>query len=237
MACRQSIGVRNAGLRDPRKGVIFTTVSQDEITIRPYGFGLRCTPQSVAAHSLYENSDPYLHRECSGTFDLTRATFEAIDGVTVRIRGSEFISQPYTVKLEGAELAGYQSIIVGGIRDPYIIRQLDSWLASVRSYIDESVARVLGDKADKNLYSIFFHTYGINAVMGGLEPDPKHLPTKWVSSSKPQRRRRTWRTSLHSSAASRCCITQSTSGRDRLRHLRVSTIPRSSIGARYTAST
>src|SRR5882762_6703809 len=158
------------------KGVIFTTVSQDEITIRPYGFGLRCTPQSVAAHSLYENSDPYLHRECSGTFDLTRATFEAIDGVTVRIRGSEFISQPYTVKLEGAELAGYQSIIVGGIRDPYIIRQLDSWLASVRSYIDESVARVLGDKADKNLYSIFFHTYGINAVMGGLEPDPKHLP-------------------------------------------------------------
>jgi Acyclic terpene utilisation family protein AtuA len=158
------------------KGVIFTTVSQDEITVRPYGVGMRCTPQSVAAHSLYENADPYLHRECSGTFDLTKATFEAIGDVTVRIRGSEFISEPYTVKLEGATLAGYQSIIVGGMRDPYIIRQLDSWLGSVRGYIDESVARVLGDKADKNLYSIIFHTYGINAVMGGLEPDPKHLP-------------------------------------------------------------
>jgi hypothetical protein len=158
------------------KGVIFTTVSQDEITVRPYGVGLRCTPQSVAAHSLYENADPYLHRECSGTFDLTKATFEAIGDVTVSIRGSEFISAPYTVKLEGATLAGYQSIIVGGMRDPYIIRQLDSWLGSVRGYIDESVARVLGDKADKNLYSIIFHTYGINAVMGGLEPDPKHLP-------------------------------------------------------------
>src|SRR5580700_3332886 len=158
------------------KGVIFTTVSHDEITVRPYGDGLRCTPQSVAAHSLYENSDPYMHRECSGTFDLTNATFEAIDSVTVRIQGSEFISQPYTVKLEGVELAGYQSIIVGGIRDPYIIRQLDSWLGSVRGYIDESVARVLGDKADKSLYSIIFHTYGINAVMGALEPDPKHLP-------------------------------------------------------------
>jgi hypothetical protein len=158
------------------KGVIFTTVSQDEVTVRPYGAGLRCTPQSVAAHSLYENSNPYLHRECSGTFDLTKATFEAIDGVTVRIRGSEFISEPYTVKLEGAALAGYQSIIVGGIRDPYIIRQLDTWLGSVRSYIDESVAGVLGDKADKSLYSLVFHRYGINAVMGGLEPDPKHLP-------------------------------------------------------------
>jgi len=158
------------------RGVIFTTISHDAVTIRPYGAGLRCTPQSVAAHSLYENANPYLHRECSGTFDLTKATFEAIDDVTVRIRGSEFISETYTVKLEGAELAGYQSIIVGGIRDPYIIRQLHSWLDSVRSYIDESVARVLGNKADKSLYSLAFHTYGINAVMGSLEPDPKHLP-------------------------------------------------------------
>jgi|HubBroStandDraft_6_1064221.scaffolds.fasta_scaffold01802_11 hypothetical protein len=158
------------------KGVIFTTVSHDEITVRPYGHGLRCTPQSVAAHSLYENSDPYMHRECSGTFDLTNATFEAIDSVTVGIRGSEFIYQPYSVKLEGAALAGYQSIIVGGVRDPYIIQQLDSWLSSVRGYVDESVVRVLGDGADKSLYSLVFHTYGINAVMGGLEPVPNNLP-------------------------------------------------------------
>src|SRR5258707_6157049 len=159
------------------RGVISTTVSHDQITIRPYGDGLRCTPQSVAAHGLYENADPFLHRECSGTFDLTNATFEAIDGVTVRIRGSEFISEPvYTVKLEGAELVGYQSIIVGGIRDPYVIRQLDSWLGSVRNYIDDMVARVLGDKADKSSYSIVFHTYGINGVMGKLEPEAKNLP-------------------------------------------------------------
>jgi hypothetical protein len=158
------------------KGVIFTTISQDEITIRPYGDGLRCTPQSVAAHSLYENANPYLHRECSGTFDLTKSTFEAIDDVTVRIRGSEFISEPYTVKLEGAALAGYQSIIVGGIRDPHVIGQLDSWLAAVRSYIDESVSHVLRDIADKSSYSLVFHAYGVNAVMGRLEPDREHLP-------------------------------------------------------------
>src|SRR5258708_2554139 len=132
------------------KGVISTTVSYDEITIRPYGDGLRCTPQSVAAHGLYENADPFLHRECSGPLDLRNATFEAIDDVTVRIRGTEYFSEPvYTVKLEGAELAGYQSIIVGGIRDPYVIRQLDSWLGSVRNYIDDVVARVLGDKPEK----------------------------------------------------------------------------------------
>jgi hypothetical protein len=158
------------------KGVIFTTISQDEISIRPYGDGLRCTPQSMAAHSLYENSNPYLHRECSGTFDLTNSTFEAIDDVAVRIRGSEFISEPYTVKLEGAALAGYQSIIVGGIRDPRVIGQLESWLACVRGYIDESVSHVLGDELDKSSYSLIFHAYGFNAVMGSLEPDQTHLP-------------------------------------------------------------
>jgi Acyclic terpene utilisation family protein AtuA len=158
------------------KGVIFTTVSHDEITIRPYGGNLRCTPQSVAAHSLYESADPYLHRECSGTLDLTNTRFEAIDDVTVSIRGTEFTPELYTVKLEGAELVGYQSIIVGGIRDPYIIRQLDNWLASVKSYIQDSVTRVLGDKADKASYSLVFHKYGINAVMGSLETDAANLP-------------------------------------------------------------
>ena len=84
------------------KSVIFTTVSRDEITIRPYGDGLRSTPRSVAAHSLYENSDPYLHRECAGTFDLTKSTHEAIDAVTVKIKLEGVNSnQNHTVKLEG----------------------------------------------------------------------------------------------------------------------------------------
>ena len=71
---------------------------------------------------------------------------------------------------------GYQSIIVGKIRDPYLIRQLDHWVAAVRSYIDESVSHVLEDAVDRGSYSLIFHMYGINAVMGSLEPDPGHLP-------------------------------------------------------------
>ncbi len=158
------------------KGVIVTTVSQDEVTIRPVGGDLRCTPQSVAAHSLYEATDPYLHRECSGTLDLTNTRFEAIDEKMVSIRGTEFLPETYTVKLEGAELVGYQSIIVGGIRDPYIIRQLDQWLGKVKSYIEDSVTRVLGESADGEGYTLVFHKYGIDAVMGGLEPEPAQLP-------------------------------------------------------------
>jgi hypothetical protein len=153
------------------KGVIFAQIRRDHAIIRPFGPGLRCTPQSVAAHGLYENADPYLHKESSGTLDLSGATFESVDGVGVRIKGSTLIpSDAYTVKLEGVELIGYQSIVIGGIRDPFIIRALDSWLAGVRQRIEEGIAQVFGSTLSKSQYHLVFHIYGRDAVMGKLEP-------------------------------------------------------------------
>lgn len=73
-------------------------------------------------------------------------------------------------------MVGYQSIIVGGIRDPYVIRQLDAWLSKVQDYIRESVTRVLGDDADREGYTLNFHKYGINAVMRRMEPEVAQLP-------------------------------------------------------------
>jgi len=73
-----------------------------------------------------------------------------------------------TVKLEGAELVGFQTIIVGGIRDPFIIRRLDGWLEQVRGRIEASVAEILGLR--KSDYRLNFHVYGRDAVMGALEP-------------------------------------------------------------------
>jgi hypothetical protein len=46
-----------------RGGVIMATVREHEVILRPVGEGLRCTPQSIAAHSLYENAHPYLHKD------------------------------------------------------------------------------------------------------------------------------------------------------------------------------
>jgi hypothetical protein len=156
-------------------GVITATVREHEVILRPVGEGLRCTPQSIAAHSLYENAHPYLHKECSGTLDLTHSKYTAIDDVSVRITGSEFIpSADYTVKLEGAELVGYQSIMIGGIRDPFILRRLDQWLSEVKAYIHGAVERVLLLRpAD---WTLTVHVYGRNAVMGALEPNPSEMP-------------------------------------------------------------
>jgi hypothetical protein len=156
-------------------GVITATVREHEVILRPVGEGLRCTPQSIAAHSLYENAHPYLHKECSGTLDLTHSKYTAIDDVSVRITGSDFIpSADYTVKLEGAELVGYQSIMIGGIRDPFILRRLDQWLSEVKAYILGAVERVLLLRpAD---WTLTVHVYGRNAVMGALEPNPSEMP-------------------------------------------------------------
>jgi hypothetical protein len=155
------------------KGIMFVHLRQDHFLVKPFGQGLRCTPQSVAAHSLYENVDPFHFTESSGIVDITEATYEAVDPITVRVANSHFQPvDPYTVKLEGAELLGYQSVIIGGIRDPFLLRQLDSWLAHVRMYIEETIARVLGDQAAKeDDYHLMFHVYGRDGVMGSLEPE------------------------------------------------------------------
>lgn len=159
------------------KGVMFVRLRHDDFTVKPFGPGLRCTPQSIAAHSLYENVDPFHFTECSGIIDLTETTYEAMDAITVRVANSRFHpAEAYTVKLEGAELAGYQTIIIGGIRDPFLLRQLDSWLAKVRAYIEETIARVLGDQVARDDYQIRFHVYGRDGVMGSLEPERTEFP-------------------------------------------------------------
>jgi hypothetical protein len=155
-------------------GVMAVTLRQDSFSVWPVGNDLRCTPQSVAAHSLYETADPYHFAEASGTVDLTSCTYEQEDRVTVRVRGSRFIrAREQTLKLEGAELLGYEAMIVGGVRDPLIISELDSWLGRIDRHIRESVARLMSVEIDDRDYRVGFQIYGRDAVMGALEPAPR----------------------------------------------------------------
>lgn len=161
----------------PGPGVLFGTITRDEVTVRGIGRDVRCTPSSIAAHSLYENGDPFLFVESSGVFDLTKSTYAAVDERTVRIRGTGFHpAETYTVKLEGATLAGYSSLTIGGIRDPFIIRQLDDWLERVEMRIHESVRELLNGVLEREEYKLAFHLYGKNGVMGSFEPPAEQLP-------------------------------------------------------------
>ncbi len=150
---------------------MFAWVRKDHFVVEAPDPDLTCTPQSIASHSLYENADPFRLVECSGTLDLTDSRYEALTPRSVKVSGSRYIpAQRYTVKLEGAEKAGYQSILIGSVRDPFIIRQIDDWIARLEEKIHARVKMVYGDRLAREDYLLFIRIYGKNGTMGALEP-------------------------------------------------------------------
>ncbi|MGQ0651198.1 MAG: acyclic terpene utilization AtuA family protein [Betaproteobacteria bacterium] len=146
------------------------TLRKDEFILEPANPQMKCTPVSVAAHTLYENADPFLLYEPSGALETQNATYEAVDERRVRVRGSGFRKLPYTLKLEGAKQAGYQSIVIGGVRDPVILGQLDDWLTSMKKRITERIDSIFGQDM-KGKYHMNLRVYGRDGVMGAREPE------------------------------------------------------------------
>lgn len=154
-----------------RPDSIMAWVRDDHFDIEPMDLESRCSMQSVASHTLYENSDPFLITEPDGTIDSHGATYEALSDRAVRVRGSQFHkADRVTIKLEGAELAGYQSVIIGGVREPFILRQLDSWLDAMRVKFADRVQELFDGRLGPDDYRIHARVYGRDGVMGKLEP-------------------------------------------------------------------
>ncbi|MDD5599711.1 MAG: acyclic terpene utilization AtuA family protein, partial [Victivallaceae bacterium] len=128
------------------------------------------THDSVAAHSLYEKSDPYMLPGPGGVLDLTKVKFEEIGNGEVEVSGSVFVpSVEPAIKLEGVARVGFRTLSIAGCHDPIMIKNIDSILDEVGKNIEKSI------KEDGVDGRIFFHVYGKNGVMGKLEP--KHKAT------------------------------------------------------------
>lgn len=145
----------------PKSAAAMATVFRDgSFDIRPLESDSRCTPQSVAAHALYEHSRPDILYGPGGRVDLTTATYEQLpDGITVRVHGATFQSskadgRPYTVKFEGAKVTGYRTIFMGSFCDPILISQLPALLKRVKGYVAQKHSHLEGK------YSMDFHVYG-----------------------------------------------------------------------------
>ena len=140
-------------------------VRRDHFEVEPCHPAHRCTTVSVAGHSLYERGDPCLQPGPGGMNDLTAARYTQLDERRVTVTGSRFVADKiYRVKLEGAEQVGFRSIVMVGIRDPIMIRQIDSILAEARSRAEDRF------KSSEDIH-LKYRLYGKNAVMGDLEPD------------------------------------------------------------------
>lgn len=151
---------------------LFAWIGSDSFTVVPPNPEFRCSPVSVAAHNLYESSSPYQIREPSGMLDTSACSYALAleDERAVTVTGSAFEpAREYSVKLEGAERAGYQSLFFGAIRDPVLVRELDPWLASLERRLRMRFEELAGDGRDGG-WALHFRRYGVDAAMGDCEP-------------------------------------------------------------------
>ncbi|WP_413805120.1 acyclic terpene utilization AtuA family protein [Streptomyces sp. OE57] len=157
----------------PSANGLLVTLREDHFDVTTLASGTRLTPRSVAAHTLYENADPYYIAEPSGALDTTEATYEPVDERTVRVRGARYIpADGYTNKLEGAELVGYQTVIIGGVRDRVVIDALPKLLPTAKQYFEAKILDVFNGRVDPADIDIDYRLYGAGAVLTGSEPAP-----------------------------------------------------------------
>jgi hypothetical protein len=152
---------------NPMSGVILVTFDETGFTVEPMADGAECTPHSVSAHMLYENSDPFILYEPGGHLDVTRSRYTALDARKVRVEGSEWHAGPYSVKLEGARLAGYQTTIIALLRDTHYVENAAKWAAQLQGFLIDLITERMGLAPDS--YGLEFRLIGVNATLGDLE--------------------------------------------------------------------
>ncbi len=153
---------------NPQSGVILIDFDAEGFTVTPLADGAQATPHTVSAHMLYENSDPFILHEPGGHLDVTQARYAALDARSVRVTGSEWVpSDRYTVKLEGARGAGFQTVVMALIRDPHYVAHAEEWADDIIQKCSAKVRDRLG--ADPDDFTIEIRIIGKTASFGTLE--------------------------------------------------------------------
>jgi hypothetical protein len=117
---------------------IMGTIRGGDFLLEPFHPDQRCTPMSVAGHTLYERLNPYTLPVPGGTVDMHEVRFEAHTDRICRVSGSRWVpSDTYRVKLEGSGFVGHQAIFVFGLRDPLSIRNVDLLCDGIRDEVEK----------------------------------------------------------------------------------------------------
>ena len=154
----------------PNTGVIQIDFDDAGFTITPLAEDTRATPRSVSAHMLYENSDPYILHEPGGYLDVSGSTYRAVDDYTVRVEGSVWKSAPYTVKLEGARVSGFQTVSMAMVRERRYVENIEEWVEDIAKKCRRKVIERL--RIDDSRFRIELRIIGLNSVLGDLERTP-----------------------------------------------------------------
>jgi len=109
---------------------------RDHFVLEPLSPLRKCTTLSIAAHTLYEKTNPYVLPGPGGALDLHECTFTQVDDNKVKVAGSKFVpTDKFFVKLEGVRRVGYRTISCAGVKDPIMISKIDDIVRSVKDRV------------------------------------------------------------------------------------------------------
>lgn len=141
---------------------MFGYLRKDHFELETLSPARKCTTLSIAAHTLYEKSNPYLLPGPGGRLNLHNTTFEQITENRVRVAGTVFEpTDGYFVKLEGVRRVGYRTISCAAATDPIFISKIDEIVDAVK----ERVANNFKDYGFSD-YFLDFKVYGKGGAMG-----------------------------------------------------------------------
>jgi len=141
------------------KETVIGYVREKSVVVEAMSDFQKCTPASIAGHSMYERSNPFEEIFPGGRIDLTECNYQQISEKATEVTGIKYIEDNLTFKLEGSGKVGERRVIVVGVRDPLVIEQLDEAISWARS----EVKKFYGSQKIK--YKLYFHVYGKNALM------------------------------------------------------------------------
>lgn len=140
---------------------MFGYLRKDCFVLEPLSPLRKCTTLSVAAHTLYEKTNPYILPGPGGAINLHETKFEQITENQVRVSGSRFVpTEEYFVKLEGVRRVGYRTISCAGVKDPVFISKIDD----IKKSVTDRVKNNFENYGIKDFF-LDFKVYGKNGVM------------------------------------------------------------------------
>jgi hypothetical protein len=154
------------------KESIFGRIAEDDIRVTAMHPGQRCTPASLASHAMYERRDPYREHVVSGYVDMSDCRYEQFDEKTTRATGARWVpaAQPMA-KLEGSGKVGERRLAIVGMREPYMIANIEKAIAWARARLNERFGT-----PEEGGWQVFYHLYGRDGVMGPMDPTPPANP-------------------------------------------------------------
>ena len=141
---------------------LFGYLRKDSFLLETLSPARKCTTLSVAAHTLYEKTNPYILPGPGGALDLHGTTFTQVNENTVMVKGTKFVpTAQYYVKLEGVKRIGYRTFSIAGTKDPVMIEKIDEIAQKVKDRVKDNF-KTYGIKD----FYLDFKIYGRNGVMG-----------------------------------------------------------------------